>query len=206
MLKPTRSHQDFQNFIIEQLGIHYFQTNLHGTVLLFHHELAKVWITDLSQVYKILAPQYSGKKGAPPRDPVDMFRSLLLMELTHAKSVDDWVKALKAIPLWAIYSGFVPDDIPGVGTFYNFMNRLWLADSPHRSSKIRRPRRKPKKGRKKVKRLLYINRVSSNVWLTAFLNIHRLSNSVPMTCSSRFSNNALFYLPLNKVYWVILRT
>jgi len=118
LLKSTRSHQDFQNFIIEQLGIHYFQTNLDGTVLLFHQELAKVWITDLSQVYKILAPQYSSNKGAPPRDPVDMFRSILLMELTHVESVDDWVKTLKATPLWAIYSGFTPDDIPGVGTFF----------------------------------------------------------------------------------------
>ncbi len=206
MLKPTRSHQDFQNFIIEQLGIHYFQTNLHGTVLLFHQELAKVWITDLSRVYKILAPQYSGKKGAPPRDPVDMFRSLLLMELTYAKSIDEWVITLKTAPIWAIYSGFVPDDIPGVGTFYDFMDRLWLAESPHLSSKTRRPKRKPKKGKKKVKRLLYINRVSSNVWLTAFLNIHRLLTSVPTTCSSRFSSNVLSRLLPNKVYWVFLRT
>ena len=149
LLKSTRSHQDFQNFIIEQLGIHYFQTNLDGTVLLFHQELAKVWITDLSQVYKILAPQYSSNKGAPPRDPVDMFRSILLMELTHVESVDDWVKTLKATPLWAIYSGFTPDDIPGVGTFYDFMGRLWLAESPHLSSKTRKPKRKPKKGKKK---------------------------------------------------------
>lgn len=37
------------------------------------------------------------------------------MELTHAKSVDHWVKTVRAHPIWAIYNGFLPDDFPGVG-------------------------------------------------------------------------------------------
>ncbi len=148
MLRPSRSHQDFQQFVTEQLRIHYFEKDLHKTVLLYHIQLVKVWVTDLTSVYHILAHRYS-KRGSSARDPVDLFRSLLLMELTHAKSVDNWVKTMRAHPIWAIYSGFSPDDVPGVGTFYDFQNRLWLADAPHLSSKVRKPKRKPKKGKKK---------------------------------------------------------
>lgn len=148
MLKSTRSHQDFQQFVTEQLRSHYFKKDQLGTVLLYHLELAKVWVSDLTPVYDILAHRYS-KRGSSARDPVDLFRSLLLMELTHSKSVDNWVKTMRAFPIWAIYFGFSPHDVPGVGTFYDFQKRLWLADSPHLSSKIRKPKRKPKKGKKK---------------------------------------------------------
>jgi len=34
---------------------------------------------------------------------------------------------MKRIPYYAILSGFVPGDIPGVGTFYDFFKRLWAA-------------------------------------------------------------------------------
>jgi len=131
VLRPSRSHQEFQRFIIEQLEVHYFKDGQQGTVLLYQLD-AKIWISDLSSIGDILAHRYS-KRGSSARDPVDLFRSLLLLELTHFKSVDEWVKTMRAFPIWAIYSGFSPYDIPGVGTFYDFMNRLWGTDSPHTS-------------------------------------------------------------------------
>lgn len=149
MLKPSRSHQEFQDFLVEQIKTHYLEKDFSGTVLLFHRELAGVWLSDLTGVVNIVRSRYSLKKGAPARDPVDMFRSLLLMEMSRCPSIDDWVKNLNALPIWAILSGFDPDDVPGVGTFYDFFRRLWLADSPHLSRKVRKPRRKPKKGKKK---------------------------------------------------------
>jgi len=78
-----------------------------------------------------------------------MFRSLLLMEMLHERSIDNWVKTMRTTPIFAILSGFTSSDIPGVGTFYDFINRLWLASSAHLSSKVRKPRHKPKKGKKK---------------------------------------------------------
>jgi hypothetical protein len=149
MLIISRSHQDFQKFVVEQLKIHYILLGLINTPLLYQRELASVWIIDLSKVATILGDRYSPNRGAPARDPVDLFRSLLLMELVHERSIDTWVKRMKAFPIWAILSGFVPDDVPGVGTFYDFLKRLWLASSAHLSSKVRKPRRKPKKGKKK---------------------------------------------------------
>jgi len=149
VLKPSRSHQEFQEFLVEQIKKYYLEKDFSGTVLLFHRELARVWLSDLTKVTNIIRFRYSLGKGAPARDPVDMFRSLLLMEMTRCPSVDDWVKNLNSLPIWAIFSGFEPDNVPGVGTFYDFIKRLWLADSPHLSSKVRKPRRKPKKGKKK---------------------------------------------------------
>jgi hypothetical protein len=149
VLNASRSHQDFQEFVTEQLKTHYCQLGLTNTLLLHHRELASVWITDLTKVASIIGDRYSPSRGAPARDPVDLFRSLLLMELVHERSIDVWVKKMNSFPLWAILSGFVPDDVPGVGTFYDFLKRLWLASSAHLSSKVRKTRRKPKKGKKK---------------------------------------------------------
>lgn len=149
VLRISRSHQDFQEFVAKQLKIHYCRLGLTNTLLLYKRELASIWITDLSKVSSILSDRYSPNRGAPSRDPVDLFRSLLLMELVHERSIDAWVKRMKSFPLWAILSGFVPDDVPGVGTFYDFLKRLWLASSAHLSSKVRKPRRKPQKGKKK---------------------------------------------------------
>ena len=138
MLNASRSHQDFQEFVTEQLKTHYCQLGLTNTLLLHHRELASVWITDLTKVASIIGDRYSPSRGAPARDPVDLFRSLLLMELVHERSIDVWVKKMNSFPLWAILSGFVPDDVPGVGTFYDFLKRLWLASSAHLSSKVRK--------------------------------------------------------------------
>lgn len=67
-------------------------------------------------------------------------------------SVDQWVYAMLITPVYSILSGFPPGKTPGVGTFYDFFRRLWLADSPHLTKRIKRKLRKPrKKGKKNQK-------------------------------------------------------
>jgi hypothetical protein len=71
-----------------------------------------------------------------------MYRSLLAMVLCGVFSIDDWVDEMRSQPFYAVISGFEPADVPAVGTFYLFMDRLLgLIDDPPRH--IRRPR--PKK-------------------------------------------------------------
>ena len=85
--------------------------------------MASIGITDLSKVATILGGCYSSNKGASSRDPIDMFRPLLpllLIELIQASSIVNWTKKLKTFPVWAILSGFHPDDVSGVRTFYDF--------------------------------------------------------------------------------------
>jgi hypothetical protein len=105
--------------------------------------------------------QYSPKtSGRKPHDPADLLRSLLLMNKLHVIQVDDWVVKLRTVPVYAILSGFSPDAVPGVGTFYDFFRRLWLANSPHltgrkkhKLAKQNRKERKTKSWHLKIQRL-----------------------------------------------------
>lgn len=53
-----------------------------------------------------------------------MLRSCLAMLLCGETSFDDWVALMRDEPFYALISGFSPDDVPGVGTFYDFQDRL----------------------------------------------------------------------------------
>jgi hypothetical protein len=59
-----------------------------------------------------------------------------------------WSEELKTNHLAAILSGFHSDDTPGVGTFYDFCDRLWMSDkdnlSDHAQPLKKREVEKPK--------------------------------------------------------------
>lgn len=82
-----------------------------------------------------------------------MLRSLILMHKQKVTSSDKWVFILKTSPILAILSGFSPDNVPGIGTFYDFFTRLWLNSSPHLSSRKKRKFKRPKKKGKKNQKL-----------------------------------------------------
>jgi DDE family transposase len=60
------------------------------------------------------------------------------MVLAGETSIDAWVTRMRAQPEYAVLSGFAPDTVPGVGTFYDFLDRL-LGGRP--TPKRRPPRR-----------------------------------------------------------------
>ena len=96
---------------------------------------------DLSAVDRIMQDLYS-RQGAQPRQPSSMLRSLLLMIMMNVVSITHWVETLHTSPFFAILSGFQPWDIPGVGTFYDFIDRLWNLATPNFSSHYKPPVRK----------------------------------------------------------------
>ena len=79
-----------------------------------------------------------------------MQRSHLLSIDFKVHSLTDWAAQLKINPLYAILSGFQFGDTPGVGTFYDFLDRLWDSDSdnlsPHihpiKKKKVKKPKQK----------------------------------------------------------------
>jgi hypothetical protein len=147
MMGVTRPHDQYQQFIVRKLSAEY-------SLEFLRHFLANLtfwaWSMDLSQTASMLLDRYSSDpRGRKPRDPSDMLRSLLLMTHLKVTGVDDWVRQLRLVPAYAILSGFEPNDTPGVGTFYDFYSRLWLAHSPHRTKRIKRRLAKPKKKGKK---------------------------------------------------------
>ena len=152
-MKPvTISHESYQSFLLEQLQQHYSG----GILVLVSHDwpiIAKLWMTDLSYATEWLRDSYS-VMGPSPRDPASMLRSYLLFLLTNPTiGITKWVDQLYRVPLYAILSGFEPGDIPGVGTFYDFFQRLWGVDKsnhkPHLQPKRKKQKKKkPKKGEK----------------------------------------------------------
>lgn len=151
LLKPVFvSHQTYQNFVIDMLRLHYSG----GILTLVNSDwpvITKLWVTDLSEMTNMLYDSY-GKKGPLPRDPASMLRSYLLLLLTNqTMSITEWVDELRRVPLYAILSGFVPGDTPGVGTFHDFFNRLWANEKKnmtHRKKSKKSRKKKLKKGKK----------------------------------------------------------
>ncbi len=85
-----------------------------------------------------------------------MMRSYLLCILTNpGMSITKWVKEMYHVPLYAILSGFKPEDIPGVGTFYDFFDRVWTSSqsNTYPNIKVKRHRYKSKKKLKKGQKL-----------------------------------------------------
>jgi hypothetical protein len=105
------------------------------------HRHFHVWLklkrVNLDPVYPILAPLYSPDKGCLARQPTCMLRSCLAMMECSVTSFDVWVAMMHDDAFYAIISGFDPEDIPGVGTFYDFQDRLLKRLRQHRT--IQRP-------------------------------------------------------------------
>jgi hypothetical protein len=151
MLRPS-THEEYQAFVKESLLKQLVDTGQTSVLFTQAELIAKMWLTDLTPVASLVAPCYStSSRGAPPRDPVCLFRSLLLIRLAGYTGITKWVQTLKSFPFFAILSGFEPGDVPGVGTFYDFINRLWKTERKS-ATKIRKPfsprRRRGKKNEK----------------------------------------------------------
>jgi hypothetical protein len=140
-------HSDYQHFVLQQLRSY----GGSGMVLL-HQDwplIVKFWMTDFSPITTLLRDSYSDR-GPKPKDPASVLRSYLICLMTHPeKGITEWVNIMKRTPIYAILSGFAFDELPGVGTFYDFFERLWTAvDKNIKPKKQRKRKSKPKKGKK----------------------------------------------------------
>ena len=119
MIRPPRSHYQYLEFV---------QTRRAALGLKVPPEATALWCkfrhTDLSAAYPILACLYVPDQGRPARAPDEMLRAWLLMLECHITSVDVWVQRLREQPFYALLCGFESDQVPGVGTFYDFQDRL----------------------------------------------------------------------------------
>lgn len=99
-----------------------------------------------------------------------MLRSYLLVILTNPTiGVTKWVNELHRVPLYAILSGFEPGDIPEIGTFYDFFERLWASEKKnvtHKKKSKKSRKRKSKKGKNGKKAPIKPGRVNRLVeWI-----------------------------------------
>ena len=109
------------------------------------HVWRKLEKTNLDLACPLLSIPYSNNQGRPARDPVCMFRSCLAMTECGVTSFDVWVQMMRDDSFYAIISGFDPKDTPGVGTFYDFQDRLLQRPRQSRTTRCRPRRRRDQK-------------------------------------------------------------
>jgi len=149
MLPVYQPHEQYIEFIKNQVKL--LNESPLVTITDDDFELIKKFcLLDLSKVYDLTLGTYS-VKGPEPRHPADLLRCCLLMLVTKTTSFTKWSLSLKRTPLFAVISGFDPGDTPGIGTFYDFVSRIWLTYSNNMSEHVKpKPAKvkKPKKGEK----------------------------------------------------------
>lgn len=140
-------HTAYQTFVLENLRKYYPDPTVFAKST--WDIIERFWNLDLSYTDELLRGKYS-VFGPKPRTPSCMQRSYLLSIDFKVHSLTDWAAQLKINPLYAILSGFQFGDTPGVGTFYDFLDRLWDSDSdnlsPHihpiKKKKVKKPKQK----------------------------------------------------------------
>lgn len=144
MLYPCRSHTAYQNFVSKRLPS--FLEHDPAWVLSHSALIGKLWRLDLRRAEPFLKPLYAAR-GAPARDPTNLLRALLAMTHLRITSITRFVRRLKADRLLALCCGFDPnhpENLPGVGTFYDFFKRLWIGADGGARPKILPRQRKPR--------------------------------------------------------------
>ena len=127
-------HAAYQNFVATNLRKYYPNPDAFSRAT--WDIIERFWNLDLSYTDELLRSKYS-VFGPKPRIPSCMQRSYLLSIDFKIHSLTDWAAQLKINPLYAILSGFKFSDTPGVGTFYDFLSRLWDSEDPNLSPHLR---------------------------------------------------------------------
>ena len=109
MLSVKYSHEQYQAYVRDFLSKYFIDTGQGITVSKRISVILKLWITDLTGIVSIIKHRYTNSNyGAPPKDAVAIFRSLILMTLTGETSITKWVDKLRSDPFYDILSGFIP--------------------------------------------------------------------------------------------------
>jgi hypothetical protein len=128
----------------------------HKKLISYSDSLAKLTSFDLDPLAVHLSPYYS-HTGRPALHQPEIFRSFKLILDCGVCSIDSWINTLMQDDILTLLIGFKPDALPSLGSYYDFIDRLWLrhknldkADRKHlyRFSKNKRPSKKPGKGKK----------------------------------------------------------
>jgi len=145
LLGPWQSHAEFRWWLekrLEELFQHY------EPLVRFHAGiLEKVYVLDLDPLQELMTFSYSCM-GRPAVKQAQIFRALVVMN-HYKQGISAFVFRLKSDPVLAAACGFEPDSVPGVGTFYDFLDRLWLEAAPGKV--LREPLKKGKKSKSKEK-------------------------------------------------------
>lgn len=117
-------HEQYLDHLHTYFDSRYDDLDFGSKIQFYEKEIQILKILDLDIAIPILKSLYSPHKLKFARDPSKLLRSLLLMVLLRIKGITYWVSRTKHDPLLAVLIGFEPGDVPGIGTYYDFMKRI----------------------------------------------------------------------------------
>ena len=129
---PSQQHEVYRTHVHDWIQAHREDPSVRASIEAYGEAALVLWHLDLEPARVILMQGYAeNPRGSTPRDPIPTLRSLLLSIVLKQPSINDWVeKDLRGSVVLQVLCGFKEGDIPGVGTFYDFMHRLH--DGPQR--------------------------------------------------------------------------
>jgi len=124
------THPEYLSHTAEYSALCSCDPGFQAAVETFSREFGIISSIDLDPAADVLNGLYCPTAYSRPRDPFCMLRSLLLMTLLCDSGITAWVRMTRAVPAVAVICGFVPGDTPGIGTYYDFIDRI--IDGPYR--------------------------------------------------------------------------
>jgi hypothetical protein len=123
MIRQWTSHEQYCNFLSSE--IQHFISIDSKRLASFQTSISKLTSLNLDPLFNVLLPYYS-TLGRPAKHQAEIFRSLVLMVDQHETSITNWVHSIASDKLLALLIGCTPDDLPPLGSYYDFIDRLWL--------------------------------------------------------------------------------
>jgi len=123
MLKHWQTHAEYQHFISD--AVSHLNMSQRKKLQSYSDSIKKLTSLNLDPVGEFMAPFYS-HTGRPALNQPQILRSFVLFMDLHCLSIDSWVKTLAQDDLLALLIGCSPDALPPLGSYYDFINRLWL--------------------------------------------------------------------------------
>jgi hypothetical protein len=123
MLGLWRSHSDYQEFLVSNLAS-IFKTE-RKNIEFYSNQLSYLFFFNIDLIKSLIDSRYSFT-GKPSHQQPEVFRSFILMSLLGYHSIPKWIAYLRAHKVLCFAIGALPDEVPSVGTHYDFINRLWL--------------------------------------------------------------------------------
>lgn len=122
MLKHWDSHAEYQQFISETVS--HLNEPQFKKLSSYKDSLDKLTSLNLDPVGDFLQPFYSNT-GRPALHQAQILRSFVLMMDQKVLSLTNWVETLSQDVLLAMMIGCSLDSLPPLGSYYDFINRLW---------------------------------------------------------------------------------
>lgn len=122
MLKHWDSHAEYQQFISETVS--HLNESQFKKLSSYKDSLDKLTSLNLDPVGDFLQPFYSNT-GRPALHQAQILRSFVLMMDQKVLSLTNWVETLSQDVLLAMMIGCSLDSLPPLGSYYDFINRLW---------------------------------------------------------------------------------